>query len=305
MEQPFATGELKDELERKLGFRLRELTRLDGASALNFKAVRESDGLAFAVKCSPPERQTMFEHLVRHLAEMAGTKATRRLFGRECPPVFRGFNVICLSWCDGVRLFPDALTSAQFHAFLDDYQAFSSAMQKATLIVPPDPIDRWRREALDACRGFRARWLRRFIERELPMEATAYRPGRLRVIHGDFHHGNFLFVDGRVSGFFDLEEFCGGYPADDIVRYLVCAAEHLKWYEQGRKARMLERFKAAVEHLPYPADDWVTAINGLLVRKIFRKVRPDGAGLLQSVNLLFRARFYRALKRIAVSSSRA
>ena len=39
MKQDFETEELKDELERALGFRLRSLGRLDGARALNFKAV--------------------------------------------------------------------------------------------------------------------------------------------------------------------------------------------------------------------------------------------------------------------------
>jgi len=116
MKQPFATEELKDELERKLGFRLRELTRLDGASALNFKAVREADGLPFAVKCSPPSRQRMFDNLVRHLEETRGTKAVRRLFEKECPTVFRSHNLICLEWCAGERLLPDQLTDDQLRS---------------------------------------------------------------------------------------------------------------------------------------------------------------------------------------------
>lgn len=305
MKQDFETTDLKAELERSLGFALRSLMRLDGASALNFKAVRDSDGLPFAVKCSPKSRQVMFDHLVRHLEETKGTKAVLRLFEKECLPTFRGYNVICLSWCRGVRLFPDQLTADQFVCFLDEYRAFSAAMQKSTLVVPADPIADWRAGALAACRGWRGRCLRRFIERELPKEEVAYRADRMGVIHGDFHHGNFLFVNGMVSGFFDLEEFCGGYPADDIVRYIVCAAEHLKWYEQGRRKVLLKRFAEAVAHLPYPPDEWLTAVDGLLVRKIFKKVGERGASLFQTANLLFRAQFYRALKRIAASNSRA
>lgn len=293
------------ELERALGFRLLSLERLDGASALNFKAVRESDGLAFAVKCSPKSRQIMFEHLVCHLEETRGTKAVSRLFAKECPPTFRGYNVICLSWCVGERLFPDQLTSEQFADFLDEYQAFSAAMQRSARVVPADPIADWRNGALIACRGYCGRWLARLIERELPAEEVCYRPERLGVIHGDFHHGNFLFVDGCLSGFFDLEEFCGGYPADDIVRYIVCAAEHLKWYEQGRKREIRKRFAEAVDRLPYPTDEWMTAIDGLLVRKIFKKVGGRSVGLFQMGNLLFRARFYLALKRIVQSRNRA
>lgn len=298
MRQDFETADLKAELERSLGFRLQSLERLDGASALNFKAVREADGLAFAVKCSPASRQVMFDHLVRHLEETKGSKAVTRLFAEECLPTFRNHNVICLSWCAGERRFPDQLTRAELEDFLGEYLRFSEAMQKATLIAPPDPIEKWRADALVSCRGVFGRPLRNLIERELPAEVVRYRPERLGVIHGDFHHGNFLFVGGKLNGIFDLEEFCGGYPADDIVRYFVCAAEHLRWYEQRRKRKLLRRFSEAVAFLPYPEDEWLTAVEGLLVRKICGKTIHCRPGIGQVLNLLFRARFYLALKRI-------
>lgn len=298
MRQDFTTEELKGELERGLGFRLRSLTRLDGASALNFKAVRETDGLAFAVKCIPPRRRDMYEHLVRHLDETKGTKAVSRIFAETCPATFRSYHLVCLTWCEGRRMFPDQLTESQFVAFVDEYQRFSEVMQKSTLIVQADPIDKWRTAFMEQCCGFWGRFLRRFADRELPKDETAYCADRLRVIHGDFHHGNFLFANGRLSGFFDLEEFCYGYPADDIVRYFVCAAEHLKWYELGRLRLILKRFERAVCRLPYPTDEWLTAIDGLLVRKIYKKTQDRAPGLLMTANLLFRARFYRRLKEI-------
>ena len=297
MRQDFTTEELKGELERGLGFRLRSLTRLDGASALNFKAVRETDGLAFAVKCIPPRRRDMYEHLVRHLDETKGTKAVSRIFAETCPATFRSYHLVCLTWCEGRRMFPDQLTESQFVAFVDEYQRFSEVMQTSTLIVQADPIDKWRTAVMEQCRGFWGRFLRRFADRELPKDETAYCSDRLRVIHGDFHHGNFLFADGRLSGFFDLEEFCYGYPADDIVRYFVCAAEHLKWYELGRLRLILQRFERAVCRLPYPTDEWLTAIDGLLVRKIYKKTRNAHVMPWQVLNLLFRARFYLRLKR--------
>ena len=298
MNQEFSTEELKGELERGLGFRLRSLTRLDGASALNFKAVRETDGLAFAVKCAPARRRDMFDHLVRHLEETRGTKAVTRLFAETCPATFRGYSLICQSWCEGQRLFPDQLTESQLVEFLDEYLRFSEVMQKATLIAPPDPIADWRAAVLDRCTGLCGRWMRRLVERALPKEETAYRKDRLQVIHGDFHHGNFLFADGHLAGFFDLEEFCYGYPADDIVRYFVCAAEHLKWYERGRERRILARFETAVSRLPYPEDEWLTAIDGLLARKIYKKTHNVRLWPWRVLNLLFRARLYLRLKQI-------
>lgn len=294
--QSFETTELKAELERGLGFALGELMRLDGASSLNYRAVRASDGLTFAVKCSPPERQELFDRLVRHLDDVKGTKAVKRLFAETCPAKFRGCNVICLSWCPGERRFPDQLTDNQFAAFLDDYLAFSSAMQKSTDIAPLDPVLDWRQKTLDQCTGVWGGVLRRLIERELPAEGVTYDPKRLKVIHGDFHHGNFLFVDGKVAGFFDLEEFCAGYPADDIVRYFVCAAEHLRWYQLGRLRRTYRLFAQAVRQLPWPKDEWRTAVNALLVRKLYFKVDGEGVGFARLVNLLFRARLYRHLR---------
>ena len=298
MNQPFETSELKAELERSLGFGLKSLVRLDGASALNFRAERESDGLLFAVKCSPKFRQVMFDHLVAHLRETEGTKAVKRLFAAECPPVFRGFNVICLSWCAGERKFPDELTEPQLIGLLDDYLAFSAAMQKATGIVPHDPMLAWREAVLANCRGIAGLGLRKLIERELPVEGVTYRKGLLKTVHGDFHHGNFLFMDGRVNGFFDLEEFCEGYPADDIVRYFVCAVEHLKGFGIFRLGRILERFAAAVRHLPYSREEWEVAINCLLLRKIYMKVKDGPVGFALAINLLFRARLYRRMKGI-------
>jgi hypothetical protein len=50
--------------------------------------------------------------------------------------------------------------------------------------------------------------------------------------------------------------------------------------------------------LPYPEDEWLTAIDGLLVRKIFGKTTHRRPGIGQVLNLLFRARFYLVLKRI-------
>ena len=298
MEQGFETGELKSELERSLGFRLRSLVRLDGARALNFKAVRDSDGMKFAVKCSPPnERQMLFRHLLDHLEVTKGTKAARRLFEKECPPTFRGCNLVCMSWCDGVRMFPDELTGEQLAVFLDDYRDFSDAMQKTGLFLPHDPSAEWRRQALAKCGG-PGGWIARRVLEEIPEEELVYRKDLLRIVHGDFHHGNFLFVDGRVSGYLDLEEFRQGYPADDLLRYFCCAVEHLRWYETWRKCRILRQFARAVALLPYSRHEWLVAINARFMNRVFMRTGTRRAiGLIPALHLAYRARFYRKLRR--------
>lgn len=299
MKAAFKTSELKAELERTLGFRLRTLERLTCVNALNFRAVREPDGFVFAVKCLPLSRQRTFERLVRHLDELAGTKAAARIFRKECPPVFRGFNVICLSWCAGERIYPDKLTEAQLKAFLDDYLEFADALQRTTLVLPPFPIAEWRRVALAKCTGFWGRCLKSRVETAHKAESD-WRPERLRVIHGDLHPGNLQFLDGRVSGFIDLEGFLYGYPAQDIMRYFVFAAEHLPWFAWRRRRRLRARFALVLRHLPYPAEEWSTAINECWLGKIWKKI-GDGQPLSMgsAVRLMLSYRTYAAFRELA------
>ena len=294
---------LHDALEQSLGFPLKPLVRLDGEINLNFRAVRAADGLTFAVKCSPPEKHAAFAALCGHLKALEGTKAARRLFP-DALRQFRGYDILCLSWCDGERLFPDRLTDAQMAALADDYLDFSKALQRMVPSCPPDDCVAMRRLALGKCGGFWSRGIRRLLERELTEEGVRIRPEKARLIHGDLHHGNFLFKDGCVSGFFDFENVTEGYPAEDLIRYFVCASEHLRWYEQHRKLRILRLFRIAVARLGYPADEWGTALNRLLIGKIARKAADRGLGFLMTVNLLFRARYYRMMKRAVAEALR-
>ena len=303
MMEPGFDVALHDALEQALGFPLKPLERLDGVINLNFRAVRTTDGLTFAVKCSPPEKRAAFAALCGHLAALEGTKAARRLFP-DALAQFRGYDILFLSWCDGERLFPDRLTDGQMTALADDYLDFSRALQRTQPSCPPDDCITMRRFALGKCRGVWSCGVRRLLERELTEEGVRLRPEKTRLIHGDLHHGNFLFKDGRVSGFFDFENVTRGYPAEDFVRYFICAAEHLRWYEQHRKRRILRLFRTAVARLGYPADEWETALNRLLVSKIARKAANRGLGFLMSANLLCRARYYLALKRAAAEALR-
>ena len=301
MNQPFETAELRAELEHSLGFALRSLERLDGASALNFKAVRASDGMTFAVKCSPPQRHELFNRLVEHLDVLKGSKAVRRLFEAECPKTFRGFNLLCTAWCFGVRIFPDRLTDEEFISCLDEYAAFSEAMQKSRTYLEARPIRRWRDEGLAKCRGVAGRILRPILM-EMALDECDYRPDFLRVIHGDFHYGNFLFVDRKVDGYLDFEEFRLGYPADDLLRLFACATEHLRWYEYYRQRRMLHMFGLAVRHLSYSRHEWMMAINARFINKMFKRTRKvDRIGLGQALNLAWRYGFYRRMRQVVDS----
>ena len=297
MRQGFKTEELKSELERTLRFELGEFRRISDVNSLNFKAVRKSDGLAFLVKCLPPERQADFTVTVRHLAEMRGTRAVQRIFERECPEELLGVKVLCLEWCGGRNLFPDELTDGEFRRFLEDHLEFSDALQRTTLILPGYTPKEWRDGAEAACRGIWGGVLRRMLAKT-PEEECCYRPEKLRVIHGDLHPGNFAFKDGCVAAYFDVMSFAWGYPALDLVRYFGFAAEHLPRFHFVRRHRLFRRFAEAVRNLPYPADEWIIAINATWMERIDKKLADGIVRPLALLKLAVAGRLYRKLRRI-------
>ena len=295
--QDFSNELLKAHLEKTLGFSLASLTRLPGyANSLNFKAVRASDGLVFAVKCSNPADTRRRARLVTHLDELKGTKAVQRLFP-EVTSEFEGFSLLFLSWCPGERVFADRLSGDELDAFLDDYLALSAALQRTSDHRPAeDPAERFER-VMPNLRGFGTGRIRRFFEEQAALGYVAYRPEKLRVIHNDFHHGNFLFVDHRVAGYFDFEEFRPGYPAEDIVRYVTVCSEHLHFNQLYRQRGILSAFGRLVRRSPYGRDEWHVAVNAMLLYRTEKYIRR-GLGLLQVVRLNLRFRFYLAMSRI-------
>ena len=304
--QDFATAELKAFLEEGFGFGLSSFDPLPGyAWSLNFRAIRADDGFVFVVKCAPADKgglhQQRWDTLVRHLDDLLGAKATHRLF-LDGPERFRRYCLLYLSWCPGERKFPDQLTPAEFSAFLDDYLDFSSDLQRAGCIFPKDDLPALRQKVLAALRGVGVGWMERLLERTIPVQDVTYRPDLVRVVHGDLHHGNFHFRDGRTTGFFDLEEFRYGYPAQDIIRYVLCAAEHVRWYAFWRRRAICRRFALAVRRMPYSEGEWKLAIGAYFLQKACGRVHGGRIGFFSALNLRFRYGFYLRLMRIVAEN---
>ena len=290
----FDVAALRTFVAGQVGERIERFTMVtDCSNAENFAAVTAS-GRRLLVKCAAPPSARRIDyaaHFIRHLEELKGTRAVQLAHG---PFAWNGRRVIVLAWCAGRRVMPDRLTAAQEAELVAAYGEFAASLQRCTLILPPRDNAAVRAEAMRLMSGRACAGLRRYLDRELPAAALAYDPARLKVIHGDLHHGNFHFDGARMTGFMDLEDFRYGYPADDWARYILCAAEHLHWFDRAGRRRLGALFRRL---LPLaPADEWRAAVGGLLVRKMWRRFQTKkGAKWWLAVNLRFRLGYYRDL----------
>lgn len=270
--QAFRTEELKRAFEREMDCRLRSFSRLGGGGrAVNFRAVREGDGLACIVKCYPLQQFAAYDRLRSNLMTMAGARVPKVLFADRYPLRIADCWVLCLLWCTGSPNRAVSLTGEQWHSFLDDYTVLSDRMQMASGIGAAWPIRTWKDEILGKLRGMGRRLLRPVLE-SMADEDLERNPDRIRTIHGDFHFGNTLFADGRLECCLDLEDLRLGYPAEDIACFCRSAIKRTKWFEWRRRKEMFSFFEQAVRHLPYPAHEWRTAINALFLSNVRRKL---------------------------------
>lgn len=302
MSGSFDSAGLKAELERALGFRMSGFKRLKCVNSVNFRVTRESDGFVFLVKGLPAWRRAGYDMIVRHVRELKGTLAPQRLFEAECPASFGGYDLICLTWCEGESLFPDRLSEDELDAFLDAYLSFSDALQRTSVHHFAYPGDRWRQEALEKCRTGWGRLVRPCVE-DCAAELSFFRPECQRVQHGDLHPGNFVFANGRVVGFLDVEGLTKGYCAWDLVRYFVFSLDRLSVFARRRRAKTFAHFARAVRRLPYPREEWITSLNVSWLEQIHKKLEGPRVGLVAALQLRLHSRLYRKLRAMAVENA--
>lgn len=286
------------ELERSLGFRIVMFTRISGGGAMNFKAVRESDGLPFLVKCFVPDRQASYARLVANLKTMRGEKVPVRLFEDTCPATFAGCFLLCLSWCLGEPSGPQLLSSAEWSAFLREYQTFADRMQFSTAVNVVDlSLAKWRKLAFDLCRGLAGRILRPALDSMIDVDLS-FDQSIFSIVHGDFHSGNVLFKNSAVASFIDLENFAYGFGPTDIARYCYISAQRLARSDKRGLRLILERFAQAIFELPYSALEWRLFSNELalsIVRhrtKNFRRL-----GICSALKTVAALRFFDSFRR--------
>ncbi len=293
MTRDFEPADLESALETGYGVRVASLAPLAGhAHSLNFKAVCD-DGTVFAAKCFPAAKAGMFARLLAH-AKSAGELASNLLFdGRTLD--FGRWKVVALRWIDGTRMFPDDMTQADADAFLSAYRAFLAGLKDDGRIMPARDSLRIKKSLLAFLGDRDAPEIVRELKL-MPDESLELAPEARTIIHGDLHWENFRFKDGKVSGFLDLEELRFGTPAEDMVRYVVCRAEHQRWYDIGGRKRLLAAFRRFLAGMNLTRAEWLYAIDGYLLRKLDKKLASGKLTWSLRMNLRYRFRFYRALR---------
>ncbi len=294
-------AELKAFLDERLGAIVSFEMVTECSRPENYRVVM-ADGTKFLVKCVPQKKagtDTFHARFLPNLQALASSPEAVKCVGG--PWDFQGHTVIVLSWCAGGRIMPDRLTAHQQENLIQAYARFSEAMQQSPVALPVRDLQAERTRALSELDRWGCRGLRSFIQSEVPSASLAYDPQRLKVIHGDLHHGNFHFEGERVAGFMDFEEFRLGYATDDWMRYVIVAAEHLHWFDRAGRRRLLDLFSRLLPCAP--ADEWRLAIMAFLTHKIYRRFTKKRNVLIKiwwAQKIRFRLGFYRALlKRLA------
>lgn len=295
MRRDFEIGELRAALAG-FGVVARRCVPLRGrAHSLNFR-VETEEGEVFAAKCFPSTRRRMFARLEAHCASLRGVAVPHSLFGGKAVE-FGRWSVLAFRWIPGGGRMPAELTDCERREFMSAYGAFLDALSDDGRILPVCDYAAMKADVLaslsDGCAPEIARELL-----EMPDASASLPAEKARIIHGDLHWRNFHFDGGRVSGFLDIEELRFGTPAEDFVRYVVCAAEHLPWHSFAARRKTLETFAAIVGEAGLTRDEWAFAIDGSLVRKLHRKIGPNRPGIAVRMNMLWRFRFYRRLRSI-------
>lgn len=299
MKRDFTLEALRAALESGYGVTVAHLKQLGGyAHSINFK-VRTAKHGSFAAKCFPADSVNMFARLLSHTESVNATDAAVRVFGGKILD-FGSWKVMALKWIRGRRCFPDRLTDAGRKNFLAAHMAFLAGLSDDGQILPIRDGLALKHELLARLKGGNAPELVR--ELKLMSDATLTLPAeKVRIIHGDLHWENFRVDGDRVTGFLDIEELRFGTPAEDLVRYVICRAEHLRWYAIGGYRRLRRVFRDFVRESSFTRREWLFAIDGYLLRKLAKKVRGPKLPWTLRRNLAFRLNFYRSLREIVLA----
>ena len=271
------------------------------AHSLNFRV--DAGGMVFAAKVVPAGMADALGRLLAHTEPREGGLAATRLFGGRVLD-FGVWKVMALRWIGGDRKSPDDLDEAGVDSLVSSYTAFVDALRDDGFVLPMRDAAALKRDLAERLGGMGLRsWAREL--RLVSDDSLVLDPGRVRVIHGDLHYENFRFVDGKVSGFLDMEELRFGTPAEDLVRYTLCSAERRAWLTPRARRRVLAVFAEFVRRMPLTRREWLFAIDSYLLRKLDKRTRGGRPSLFRRIGMAGRFGLYRDLREVVYAGTRA
>lgn len=302
MKLDFSKDELLDVVQSGYGVIIKKLQQIyTGAQSANFIAQKEN-GEKFIIKVV---------HSIDDARRIVlNSRCVEPVNGVVC--LFRGKilklggnSVLCLSYCEGKEVRFEEYDFERIDVLVNAYREISKCMQKAENPRPyrdNAALERSLREEISCFKNQKA-YLSALEGIDYSKEKCS-KEG-MCVIHGDFHFENFRYKGAKISGIFDFMEFRIGYQTEDLVRLVLCSAERMRWYHLFGRGRIFKMFARLVSETGYPYEQWVSAIDGYLLRKLRKYASKERSGVLFSLKIRVRLRLYRKLKEIARSGERA
>ena len=269
---------LKERLSEAFGQGVCSLRRIRrGSQSVNYAGVRE-DGFRFLLKLVPLSRERQYRQIVDHLESVVAGPVVRELSPRirfDVP----GFHALLLEWCAGAVLpFDQLLNQVDAGQFLQDYQDFATSIQSVHDTYAPFNYAMMLATVRDSPFGAE-------VDEELTATDFAVLAPQV-IIHGDFQSDNLRFRAGRLVSVLDIEEFRPGSPVEDLARYVCCSAGHVPWYRPDRRRKTLANLAQLVKATPYSAEEWIAALRGQFLKRLYRLARHGGGmGLINRVDL--------------------
>ena len=219
-------------------------------------------------------------------------------------PDFDGHAVMCLEWKRAVRVNAEDMTDRQMESFLAGCRELSGVMNSYCGEVFSDEEDSPDRQyAMLADYARRHPLLARLLSPllEIPESERSYRGRSLVNIHGDLQEENYGFDGDRMSAVFDFDSMRKGLACEDAAYAFTERARRSGLSSRARE-RLTRLFVSMVRASPWPADEWLVALNHARLRIASRRLERSPRSPLIAFDIARRDRPLRRLVQVMKES---
>ena len=211
------------------------------------------------------------------------------------PLDFGEFSVLCLEWKESSVLFAEKMSEAQLKSFCEGCVSLSKSLSQVKLPLAAresdDPECQYARLADYVARHRLAgRLLWNLVG--IPEGERTYGARRLVPIHGDLQPKNYGFAGSRMTAVYDFEEVRLGLACEDAAYAFMERCRHLGG---ERHRRLVSLFLKLMDLSPWPADEWLVAVNHCRLRIASRRLEKHPDGTLVAFDIWRRDRPLRKL----------